>query len=211
MSPWTEAGFRLFGQHVLFTDLVGNVLALATVWLAKRRTIWAWPVQLAGSVLLFAASVTAGLGGNAMKQVLFGVLATYGWWRWSRGMRGGAELEVRPATVGERSVLIGVLVVGTAVVAWLFAHFNASFAPLPDAYIFVGSAVATFGQSRALVDFWLVWVAVDLVGVPLAVIGGLWVTAAVYGVFFVMVAAGFRDWLARYRQRCLAQEEAVLP
>ncbi|MQA97398.1 MAG: nicotinamide riboside transporter PnuC [Streptosporangiales bacterium] len=211
MTPWSEAGFQLFGQHVLFTDLVGNVFALATVWLAKRRTIWAWPVQLAGSVLLFAASMTAGLGGNAMKQVLFAVLATYGWWRWARGMRGGTELQVRPATPRERTVLIGVLVVGTVLVAWAFDHFDASWAPLPDAYIFVGSAVATFGQSRALVDFWLVWVAVDLVGVPLAIQGGLWVTAAVYGVFFVMVIAGFRDWLARYRQRSLTQEEAVSP
>ena len=73
-----------------------------------------------------------------------------------------------------------------------------------------GSAVATFAQSRALVDFWLIWVLVDLVGVPLAVKSGLYVSGAAYGIFFVMVIAGFHNWLKEYRrQRRSAELEAV--
>ena len=84
---WTEAGFHVLDQKVLWTDLAGNACALGTLWLAYVRTLWTWPVQLAGSVLLFIASLSAHLTGNALKQVMFGVLAAYGWWRWSRGRR----------------------------------------------------------------------------------------------------------------------------
>ena len=56
---WADAGFEVFGTHVLWTDLVGNIAALATVLLAMRKSIWTWPVQFAGSVLLFIASVNA--------------------------------------------------------------------------------------------------------------------------------------------------------
>jgi nicotinamide mononucleotide transporter len=198
---WLDAGFEVAGQRVLWTDLIGNVAALATVWLAIKRTIWTWPVQLTGAVLLFVASVSAGIAGNALKQVLFGVLAGYGWWKWSRGLRDGGDLPVRPARARERAVLIAVMVAGTAVVAAVFALTGWSWAPLPDAYIFVGSAVATYAQSRALVDFWLIWVAVDLVGVPLALMSELWVSGAVYGVFFVLVLIGFRNWLRQYRRQ----------
>jgi nicotinamide mononucleotide transporter len=204
---WLEAGFDVLGQRVLWTDLVGNAAALGTVWLAIKRTIWTWPVQLAGAVLLFVASISAGVAGNALKQGLFGALAGYGWWRWSRGTRGGGELAVRPATWRERVVLLTVLVVGTAAVAAGFAATGWSWAPLPDAYIFVGSAVATYAQSRALVDFWLIWIAVDLIGVPLAALSGLWVSGAVYAVFLVLVVIGFRNWLGQYRRRA---EEGVL-
>ena len=38
---------------------------------------------------------------------------------------------------------------------------------LADAWIFVGSIVATYAMARGWVDFWLCWIAVDLVGVPL--------------------------------------------
>jgi nicotinamide mononucleotide transporter len=213
MNSWAQAGVTVFGEKLLWTDLLGNVFSLATVLLAIRRTIWTWPVQIAGAVLLFTASVSAHAPGNALKQVMFFLLASYGWVRWVRGIRESHGLAVRPATGRERSLLVAVLAVGTAVVALLFAGIHwlqISWSPTANAYIFVGSAVATFAQSRALVDFWIIWVLVDLVGVPLAIKSGLYVSGAAYGIFFVMVLAGFRNWIKQYRrQRRSAELEAV--
>ena len=211
MNTWASAGFGLFGEHILWTDLIGNVLSLAVVWLAIRKTIWTWPVQLVGALLLLAASTSAHAPGNALKQVLFCALASYGWWTWSRGMRADHDLAVRVASGRERLALIGALVVGTAAVAQLFTHLSwlqITWSPWANAYIFVGSAVATYAQSRALVDFWIIWVLVDLVGVPLAVKSGLYVSGAVYGVFFVMVLIGFRNWLRQHRARAMAAHDA---
>ncbi|GLZ10546.1 nicotinamide mononucleotide transporter [Actinomadura sp. NBRC 104425] len=198
---WYEAGFHVAGQKVLWTDLAGNICALATVWLATLRTVWTWPVQLSGSVLLFAASLNAHVTGNALKQVMFAVLAVYGWYRWTRGARRGGDLLVRPGTARERAALLAAMAVGTVAVALLLEHFHASWAPWPDAYIFAGSAAATFAQGRALIDFWWIWLAVDLVGVPLALMSGLWVTGAVYGVFLVLVLNGYRDWRRIWQAR----------
>ncbi|MEU7747254.1 nicotinamide riboside transporter PnuC [Nonomuraea sp. NPDC049158] len=207
---WANAGFEVFGTHVLWTDLIGNIAALSTVLLAIRKSVWTWPVQLTGSVLLFIASINAGITGNALKQVMFGALAVYGWWAWRRGTEGGKQLTVRPATSRERTAYIGVMALGTVLVGVLFFFTHLSWGasvPLPkgaflvaaDAYIFVGSAVATWAQGRALVDFWIIWVAVDLVGVPLAFSSGLVVSGAVYGVFFVLVLYGFVKWLREYQ------------
>jgi nicotinamide mononucleotide transporter len=213
VSSWAQAGVTVFGEKLLWTDLLGNVFSLATVGLAIRRTVWTWPVQLAGAVLLFTASVSAHAPGNALKQVLFFVLVSYGWVKWVRGIRQTHDLPVRPATGRERSVLVGALAAGTAALALLFAHIHwlrITWSPTANAYIFAGSAVATFAQSRALVDFWVVWVLVDLVGVPLAIKSGLYVSGAAYGIFFVMVLAGFRNWIKQYRrQRRSAELEAV--
>ncbi len=209
---WLDAGFEVFGEHILWTDLVGNVLSLAVVWLAMRKTLWTWPVQLVGALLLLAASLHASVPGNALKQVLFCGLALYGWVMWTRGRRETDVIVVRRATARERAVLLGVLVVGTAVVAQLFVHLDwlqVAWSPWANAYIFVGSAVATFAQSRALVDFWIVWVLVDLVGVPLALKSGLYVSGAVYGIFFVMVMVGFRNWLRESRSTQTPRQKAV--
>ncbi|NVI88651.1 nicotinamide riboside transporter PnuC [Actinomadura sp. BRA 177] len=209
---WLGAGFEVFGEHILWTDLVGNVLSLAVVWLAMRKTLWTWPVQLVGALLLLAASLHANVPGNALKQVLFCGLALYGWVMWTRGRREADGLVVRQATLKERIVLIGAILVGTAVVAELFTHLDwlqIAGSPWANAYIFVGSAVATFAQSRALVDFWIVWVLVDLVGVPLALKSGLYVSGAVYGIFFVMVMVGFRNWLRESRGTQTPRQKAV--
>jgi nicotinamide mononucleotide transporter len=202
---WAHASVELFGLEVKWTDLVGNVFALATVVFAMRKSIWTWPVQFTGAVLLFVASVTSAVTGNALKQALFAGLAVYGWWRWRRGMADSA-LTVRHATARERVAMVAVLVLGTLAVAALFKTFDLSWYPgapfavvAADAYIFVGGAVATWAQGRALVDFWIVWVLVDLVGVPVAFNGGLYVSAGVYVVFFVMVLVGFAKWLRESR------------
>ncbi|MFF4614539.1 nicotinamide mononucleotide transporter family protein [Nonomuraea jabiensis] len=207
---WADAGFDVFGTHVLWTDLIGNIAALSTVLLAMRKSMWTWPVQFAGSVLLFVASINAHITGNALKQALFAGLAVYGWWAWRRGTQDGGQLRVRPATWWERTLLIALMLLGTVLVALLFFVTGLSWGaqvPLPkgaflvaaDAYIFVGSAMATWAQGRALVDFWMVWVAVDLVGVPLAFSSGLVVSGWVYGIFFVLVVIGFVKWLREYR------------
>jgi nicotinamide mononucleotide transporter len=213
MSSWAQAGVTVAGEKLLWTDLLGNVFSLATVLLAIRRTIWTWPVQLAGAVLLFTASVSVHAPGNALKQVMFAGLVSYGWVKWMRGIQESHDLPVRPATVRERVLLIAALAGGTALVALLFAEIpwlQITWSPVANAYIFVGSAVATFAQSRALVDFWIIWVLVDLVGVPLAIKSGLYVSGAAYGIFFVMVLAGFRNWINQYRrQRRSAELEAV--
>ncbi|RFS85357.1 nicotinamide riboside transporter PnuC [Actinomadura spongiicola] len=209
---WLDAGFEVFGEHILWTDLVGNVLSLAVVWLAMRKTLWTWPVQLTGALLLLAASMNAHVPGNALKQVLFCGLAVYGWTMWARGRRESSGLVVRQATPQERLVLVAALLFGTALVAQLFVHLDwlkIAWSPWANAYIFVGSAVATFAQSRALVDFWIVWVLVDLVGTPLAFKSGLYVSGAVYGIFFVMVMVGFRNWLRESRAVHTPQREAV--
>ena len=199
---WLGAGFEAFGEHILWTDLTGNILSLSVVWFAMRKTLWTWPVQLVGASLLLAASLHAHVPGNALKQVLFCGLALYGWVMWARGRRRHDRLVVRQATVRERVVLAAALVLGTAAVGALFVNMDClkvAWSPWANAYIFVGSAVATFAQSRALVDFWVVWVLVDLVGVPLAFKSGLYVSGAVYGIFFVMVMVGFRNWLRESR------------
>ncbi|MEV5574677.1 nicotinamide mononucleotide transporter family protein [Spirillospora sp. NPDC052269] len=208
---WLNSSFTLFGEHVLWTDLVGNVLSLAVVYLAMKKTLWTWPVQIAGALLLLAASLHAHVPGNALKQGLFVFLGAYGWFMWTRGRRGGGPLVIRKATARERIVLLAALAVGTVLVAQIFMHLawlKVAWSPWANAYIFVGSAAATFAQSRALVDFWIIWVLVDLVGVPLALKSGLWVSGAVYGIFFVMVMAGFRNWLKEARRTPPVQARA---
>ena len=195
---WADAlAFQLGGESVRWSDLLGNLLGLATVALAIRRSLWAWPVQITGAILLFGASMSVHLGGNAARQLVVVAAAGYGWWRWNR-QRGADHpqgVTIRWATNPERLALLGFLAVGTLGFAWLLSATHSSWAPLPDAYIFVGSLAATLCQGRGLVEFWFVWIAVDVVGVPLAFHSGLPVSGFTYAIYFVLVIVGMRQWI----------------
>lgn len=203
---WADlVAFRLGGETVRWSDLLGNLLGLATVALALRRSLWTWPVQITGAILLLGADLAVHLGGTAARQIAVIALAGYGWARWQRagtdtgtdtGTDAGADggLRVRWATWPERALLAAAIAAATAGFAWLLSATHSSWNPLPDAYIFIGTLAATLAQGRGLVEFWLVWIAVDVVGVPLAFHSGLPVSGFTYVVYFALVLAGLRQW-----------------
>lgn len=194
--------FTAAGQHVIWSDMIGNLLGLAALALGWRRSLWTWPVQLAAGTVLVAAYHSAELSGGVGKQLLVITVAVWGWRQWHRGKRetGDGQISVRFATWRERGLLVAGAAVGTLAVGGLFVAVpELSWNPWPDAYIFVGTLVAMIAQARGLVEFWFAWLLVDLVGVPLAFSSGLAFSGFVYLVYLVLVLWGMRDWWLRSR------------
>ncbi|SCF26098.1 nicotinamide mononucleotide transporter [Micromonospora viridifaciens] len=200
-----DAQFQIAGSPVLVREVVGNVFGLASALFGLRRLVWAWPVGMIGNALLFtvflggafATPQAHDLYGQAGRQVFFFAVSLYGWWRWSRNRRagGGERPAVTPrwATGRERLGLLAAAVAGTAVAYPVLAALG-SWGPLPDAWILVGSLLATYGMARGWVDFWLIWIAVDAVGVPLLLRGGFYPSAAMYLVYGGFCLAGLAAW-----------------
>jgi nicotinamide mononucleotide transporter len=204
LSDLANAQLTIGSQHILWREIVGNAFGLASAIGGMRRRVWAWPVGIAGNVLLFTVFLGAAfhtpqganLLGQAGRQVMFVIVSVYGWVRWSQA-RGSGEAAVSPrwATRREQLVLAVSAVVGVAVLTPLFTRLG-SFPPVwADAWIFTGSMLATYAMARGWVDFWLVWIAVDLVGVPLLLRAHLYPSALLYVVYGCFVIWGFAVWL----------------
>lgn len=187
-------GLTVFGQWISAAELFGQVFALAVVFLANRRTLWTWPVQVSATVLLFAVYVSAHLGGLAARQVAILLISLYGWWAWTRRRDPLHGVVVRRGRPVERLAMAGLFGAGTVAMALLLQALNASWAPWPDAAIFVGTLVAFGAQGLGLVEFWLVWLVVDAIGVPLQLASGLYFSATIYLVFAGLVIHGWWNW-----------------
>ncbi|MER6445270.1 hypothetical protein DEJ51_05120 [Streptomyces venezuelae] len=200
---WLNAeAFTVFGQKVIWSDMIGNLMGLAALALGWRRSIWTWPAQLLSGLILIAAYASAHLAGGVGKQLLVIGVAVFGWIAWQRGKQQAQDgsIAVRTATWTERGVLLGGAALGTLAVGGLFTLYpSLSWSPWADAYIFVGTIVAMVAQARGLVEFWFAWLLVDLVGVPLAFNNGLAFSGLVYVVYFALVLWGAYDWYQRSR------------
>ena len=64
-----------------------------------------------------------------------------------------------------------------------------------DAWIFVGSILATYAMARAWNEFWLAWIVVDLVGVPFGFATDYVPTAVMYIFYGLFVLYGFCQWV----------------
>ncbi|MDJ1132419.1 nicotinamide mononucleotide transporter family protein [Streptomyces iconiensis] len=194
--------FTAFGQHVIWSDMLGNTIGLIALALGWRRSMVTWPAQLVSGLVLISAFAWAGLAGGVGKQLLVITVAVWGWLQWQRGRRKAQDgsIAVRFATWRERGALVAGTLAGTALVGTLFTLVpTLSWSPWADAYIFVGTLAAMVAQARGLVEFWFAWLLVDIVGVPLAFSSGLAFSGFVYVVYLGLVLWGMRAWWQRSR------------
>lgn len=213
ISDLYDAGITIAGHPITWREILGNGFGFASAVGGLRRRVWAWPVGIVGNVLLFTVFVAATfeaaaqvpLFGQAGRQVFFIMSSIYGWWRWRelKAARGGGDhpaLVPRWASGPERAGYLLAAAAGILLVQWLFSLIGAGW-PAPrwyywcDAWIFVGSMVATYAMARGWNDFWLAWIAVDVVGVPLLWHSRYYPTAVLYIVYGGLVVCGFLVWL----------------
>ncbi|CAM5579724.1 membrane protein [Streptomyces spiroverticillatus] len=202
LSWLNSEAFTAFGQHILWSDMIGNSIGLLALALGWRRSIWTWPAQFLSGVILVAAYASVHLSGGVGKQLLVIGVALWGWRQWQRGKQQAQDgtIAVRFATWRERGMLLGGAALGTLAVGGIFTLYpSLSWSPWADAYIFVGTLAAMVAQARGLVEFWFAWLLVDLVGVPLAFSSGLAFSGFVYVIYLALVLWGMRDWWLRSR------------
>jgi len=191
------------GSPVLVREIVGNVFGLGSALFGMRRLVAAWPVGIIGNVLLFTVFVGGlfdtpqdkDLWGQAGRQVFFALVSLYGWYRWYQTRHAGAATGVQPrwATARERIELLGAAAV-LYTISYFVLQALGSWGPQWDAWILTGSILATYGMARGYVEFWLIWIAVDVVGVPLLLQAKFYPSAAMYVVYGLFCVLGFAAW-----------------
>jgi nicotinamide mononucleotide transporter len=178
VSPWTEA--------------LGAATGAVCVWLAAVSDPWTWPIGIANNLLYLVVFWHSRLYADALLQLVYVGISIYGIWRW----RGGGG-RVRPVERGSRTELglVALAVAAAAVGLWrLLAAATDSDVPAWDGLTTATSLGAQWLMSRRVLENWWVWIAVDLVYVPLYVYKGLFVTAGLYALFLALCVLGLRDW-----------------
>ncbi|MGA4508725.1 nicotinamide riboside transporter PnuC [Propionibacteriaceae bacterium G1746] len=195
-----------FGAPILWREIIGNGFGLASAILGAQRKVWAWPIGIAGNVILFTVFLggvfhtpqNLDLWGQAGRQVFFLITSLYGWVVWARYRNSHRDenVGVQPKWAGRNgrlTLLIGGVVM--FVVFYFVLKALGSWGPAADAWILTGSILATYGMARGWTEFWLIWVGVDIVGVPLLLMAGYYPSAIMYAIYAAFVIWGFTKWV----------------
>ncbi len=195
LAPLFAVAFSLWASPVTWLEVLAFGLSIWMVLCNLRVNPLAWPLAIVASALYGLLFAQSKLYGEAGLQLVFIVVAFWGWWQWLRG-RGSDGAPLRVHRLSPR----GMWICGAATVAlWpllalLLDHFTDSDVPWLDALPTVGSLIGQVLLARKLVENWPVWVAVNVVSVLLFAVKALWLTVLLYAVFIALALLGWRAW-----------------
>jgi nicotinamide mononucleotide transporter len=203
LVPFRTTAVTLGGTGTSWGEIAGFVTGALCVWLVARQNAGNWPIGILNNLAFLALFMTSGLYADGWLQVVYIVLAVYGWWAWLRGGAERSSLPVSRTTAQQWAASLVLGVTGTVVLTWILGVATDSVVPLPDAVTTVLSLLATWGQARKKLESWWLWIAADVVYVPLYIYKDLWLTGILYVGFLALCVAGLVSWRASVPSKVL--------
>ena len=161
----TKTVFEILGEPVTWAELAGFVTGIACVALAVAQRIETFPIGIANNVFFIVLFADARLYADMALQVVYIVLGVMGWWVWWKGTRDAAARSRAHRWRLLAATTVAVIAATLILVPILRAAHGA--APGWDALTTSMSLGAQLLLNLKRLETWYVWIAVDVIYVPL--------------------------------------------
>lgn len=200
--------FTIFDYPMSWIELIGTIFGIASVYLVVRRNILNYPIGLVSVGLFIFLFWQIGLYADGIEQIVLFVMSIAGWYQWSRGRKAQDDDKVEVYRLTTRQVVswfAGITAASFLFGFWLTtAHISipalfpepASF-PFVDAATTVFSFVAMYWMNKRIVESWVIWVSIDIVGIVLYWQKDVKLVSILYMVYLVLASSGLYAWIKR--------------
>jgi nicotinamide mononucleotide transporter len=174
-------------------EIIGTVFGLLSVWLSIRKSVWCWPTGLVNVICFFVMFYQVKLYAELITYAVFFVLGVYGWWKWSSGSE-RTELAITRTPRRISVALIALALMWAPAQGFALVNYTDASLPYWDSSITVLSLIAQWMMARKYLENWMLWIAVDVLGIGVYQAKGLYVTSGLYVVFLIMATCGLVAW-----------------
>lgn len=174
-------------------EVAANALNTISIILAGRNSVHTWWTGILGSAVFCWVFTVSRLYADSALQVFFIAASIGGWWQWYR-RPDRPELPIR-RTSAKAIVLLAIAGIAvTAGYSWMLLRYTNAAAPIPDSVVLAFSVLGQFLLMGRRIETWWCWLLVNTVSVPLYASRGLWLTSALYCVYWVNAIVALKTW-----------------
>lgn len=179
-------------------EALAVLLALAYVILAARESLWCWPAAFFSTAIYTAIFWQVALLMESVLNVYYMAMAVYGFWRWQQGRNHHSDI-VRWPWQRHALWLTGLAIVALAC-GYVMANYTHAAFPWLDSATTVCAIFATWLVAQKVLENWLYWIVIDAVSIYLYLQKGLYLTSALFVLYVLLAAWGYRVWRNHYQQ-----------
>jgi nicotinamide mononucleotide transporter len=180
---------------LLAVEVMAVATGAASVWLLASNRPLGWWVGLVSVALFAVLFAAARLYGEVAIQIFYFVTSLQAIWVWLRGGPSRTERPVQHLPIPLMALTLPLIAVATLALRPMLVELRGA-APFWDALTTVTSVAAHLYLVFRYVESWYLWIAVDVVYVPLYLSRDLELTALLYVAFLILSVRG----LLRFRR-----------
>ncbi len=180
-------------------EIAAVLLGVSYLLLAMWEKISCWYAAFVSTAIFLVLFWQAGLLMESALQVYYLGIAVYGWWHWQQGNREDGSLAISRWQTPQHLLAIGGVLALSAGSGFLLSRYTTAAWPYLDSFTTWGAVLTTWMVTRKLLENWLYWIVIDGLSIFLYIDRELYLTAALFAVYVVIVIIGFLTWTRHYR------------
>lgn len=192
--------YRFSATYLIVLEIIAASTGILSVYFSRIENILVYPTGLVSTGIYVYLLNIYELRGDMLINAYFFAMSIYGWINWSRALKGTTSL-VKITRTSLKEKMYGVLIFagGILFVFYAYRFFNTKITYITyiDSLNTALFFVAMWFMALKKLENWTLWIAGNIISVPLYLIKGLGFTAIQYTVFLVLAIFGYIEWRKR--------------
>ncbi len=179
----------------IILEVLAVLFGIASVWFAKKENIWVYPTGIISTVIYVYICYKVELYGDLIINVYYTLMSAYGWYMWTRVIQ-GHHIEISILNKTDILKAFGIFLSTAIFVIFIYLYFN-RFDRLTDYFDTFTTGVffaAMWLMANKKIEHWLLWIAGNIISIPLYFIKGLGFTGLQFTIFLLIAIFGYLEW-----------------
>jgi len=213
----------------ILLEFTAAALGILSVWYAKKENILVYPTGILSTGIYVYLLSRWQMYGDLIINIYYTLMSIYGWYMWLKPV--DKEHHVRPitrATLKDWIVAGAVFAFTSAFVMWVYRHYGVipqdmdlkeswtyfwehlksfrledlkKITPFLDTFTTGAAFAAMLLMAWKKVESWHLWIALNIVAVPLYFIKGYGFTGIQYFIFLILAFQGLKEWKRKWQNQ----------
>ncbi len=181
----------------LWLEAVAVVFGILSVWFARKENIWVYPTGIINVLIYVYICFFAGLYADMGINAFYFVMSVFGWYNWSRQDESMQHVPISSLSIGQWLLYILLIVLAFGIIYLVLLNYTDSTVPIFDSFTTALFIAGMWLMAIKKIENWLLWIAGDILVIPMFAIKGLAFTSIQYIVFLVLAVMGYIEWRKR--------------
>ncbi len=184
----------------LILEIIATLSGITCVILQTKEKIAAWAFGILSVSISAYIFYHSKLYSDLLLHVVYIFLNIYGWYIWSSRKRETAPSPILILSAQGKAASVFIIALLTLALGYLMGTYTDADLFYFDAFTTSGSLVAQYLLAKKYLQNWMIWIAVDLVAIPLYLYKSLYFFSFLFAVYLVICIYGFVSWRKVFKE-----------